>query len=453
MRRRQAGAGGGDDLGIVILQASDVRKGDKYDRRQRRNNAHLLVGLGTLAAFAIIVVGALALASTSKNGMMASNSTDVAVVDGRNNSTGHLKAQSTIGMGDSNAQPVHKGTDGPPRIPRRLVFTYKYNLIKPTRDEPPFNAKQPLTANVLHTIEMYQRHWEAEDARSEGEVPTEEVVVSFLSDDDCVGAIRDAEPRLVPHFRDEDRGEFKADICRIAELYLRGGYYFDIDIGAIEPVDLSALPIPTAFPDPMWQLDAAKKGRLGTPGDDDVVTFVTVMNRQGRFFQAFLAAAPRQPVLKRALGYMVAYYEGTLERVLPDDEIRDMVRRKGRVPSRDKPSGMGVGPFTLAVSHRLTTDEEWEEYVGTVAEDRGRRGRDVPLMKRYSRFLYEISLEDSQLTKLGLFRDVPLQDANYTKKVSWCNYVCFGGRKVYFYSRVPGSKGCPEEKRLSPPYH
>lgn len=68
--------------------------------------------------------------------------------------------------------------------------------------------------------------------------------------------------------------------------------------------------------------------------------------------------------------------------------------------------------------------------------------------RRYARFLYEISLEDEEVKKAGMWADVPLQDANYTKKIHWCNYVCFGGDAVYFYSRVPGSKGCPEEKRL-----
>jgi len=66
--------------------------------------------------------------------------------------------------------------------------------------------------------------------------------------------------------------------------------------------------------------------------------------------------------------------------------------------------------------------------------------------KRYSRFLYEISLEDKLVKQSGIFNDIPLQDANYAKKVRWCNFVCFEGSQVYFYSRVKGSKGCPLEK-------
>ena len=55
---------------------------------------------------------------------------------------------------------------------------------------------------------------------------------------------------------------------------------------------------------------------------------------------------------------------------------------------------------------------------------------------------------NEEVKKQALWRDVPLLDANYTKKVQWCNYVCFSGDKVFFYSRVQGSKGCPEEKRI-----
>ena len=68
-----------------------------------------------------------------------------------------------------------------------------------------------------------------------------------------------------------------------------GGYYFDIDIGVVTPVRLA-----------------------------DGVGFATVLEaklwatqpRQG-FFQAFMAAAPRHPILKEALDIMLAYYEGT----------------------------------------------------------------------------------------------------------------------------------------------
>ena len=167
---------------------------------------------------------------------------------------------------------------------------------------------------------------------------------------------------------------------------------------------------------------------------------------------------PRHPVLEKALDYMVAYYEGTLEQILPQFLIDNLKRRKNvSVPSRKKTFGMGVGPFTLSMADRSSTDEEWEEYVRDLMKDHGyssehkTKSDNIPAKTRYARYLYEVSLEDEDIEKTGIFSNVPLQDAEYQKKVKWCNFICFGGHRVYFYSRVPGSKGCPLEKRLSPP--
>ena len=371
----------------------------------------------------------------------------------------------------------------PPRIPRRLIFTNKYNLIAPSKNDPPFNGDDPLTANVLRTVGRYREYWDAEDAAersrsspSEASGKNDEMVVSFLSDDDCVAIITEAEPRLVEKFRGEKRGEFKGDICRVAELYVYGGYYFDIDIGVYEPLHLDDLHLPRErVPDitlrylKMATTDELMKLMKG--GRDDLVTFSTVVNKQGRFFQAFTAAMPRHPVMERSLQYMVAYYDGTLEQVLPQD-ILDRYRKQVppfEVPSRTKPNGMGLGPYTMSVAYNSIKDDGlgpytmsvaynsikddvWEQYIRDVMKDHGYVSENgnvegIEAKRRYSRFLYEISLQWKELEELGLFRDIPLQDAEYKKKVQWCNFVCVDGDRVYFYSRVPGSRGCPLEKK------
>ena len=349
----------------------------------------------------------------------------------------------------------------PPKIPRRLIFTYKYNLIAPKDDDPPLNPRDPLTFNVLQTITRYQTYWDAEDVAAkkqeegeeeegEDEKETEKAVVSFLSDNDCLNVIEKAEPRLLPHFRNETRGDFKADICRVAELYLNGGYYFDIDIGVKEPIDLDALDIPSnPAPDAMYQLRRLNANTLIKPKQDDIVTFATVYNRQGRFFQAFTAAMPRHPVIKTSLTYMVGFYEGTLEQMMPQSIVDSHLRasRQGGIPSRTKLYGMGVGPYTMSMAHRASTDEDWQQYVmsilsenGYISDPRGQRvSTEIPARQRYARFLYEVSLQDEYIQKFDLFKDTPMQN----EKVKWCNFVCFGGDKVFFFSRVPGSKGCP----------
>eukprot|EP00571_Detonula_confervacea_P010426 CAMPEP_0172304026 /NCGR_PEP_ID=MMETSP1058-20130122/5488_1 /TAXON_ID=83371 /ORGANISM="Detonula confervacea, Strain CCMP 353" /LENGTH=433 /DNA_ID=CAMNT_0013015085 /DNA_START=186 /DNA_END=1487 /DNA_ORIENTATION=+ len=366
---------------------------------------------------------------------------------------------SAAGNKNNSATPLRLPYE-PPRIPRRLIFTYKYNLISPADNDTPFDAEDPLTRNVLHTIDQYKKYWEdaAMISRSkqqpQQEMENEEVVTSFLSDSDCIGVIAKTEPRLVQHFYRERKGEFKADICRAAELYLNGGYYFDIDIGVVEPLDFDALDIPSVIPDPLWQLTAMKRGdSRATLNKDDIVTFSTVYNRQGRFLQSFTAAMPRHPILKKSLEYMVGYYENSLEHVLPQF-IMDLHKAdKRQLPSRMRPGGLSAG-YTLSLAYQATTDGEWEQYVRDIMEDHGYSSEQkktyevLPANRRYARFLYEISLEDEGLQELGFFQHVPLQDAEYSRKIRWCNYVCFGGNNVYFYSRVPGSRVCPLEKKF-----
>ena len=186
---------------------------------------------------------------------------------------------------------------------------------------------------------------------------------------------------------------------------------------------------------------------------------------EGRFFQAFMAAMPHHPLIKRALDYMVAYYEETLDQILPQFIVSDIKRKQKTVPSRKHPGGMGVGPFTLAISHRSTTDEDWDEYVRDLLKNHRYSGGELETTEsiaskwKYARVLYEISLENELVTSRGIWADIPHQDATYKKKVRWCNFVCFAASVskddnksiepkpvVHFFSRVPGSKGCPLEK-------
>ena len=105
---------------------------------------------------------------------------------------------------------------------------------------------------------------------------------------------------------------------------------------------------------------------------------------------------------------MVAYYDETLDQILPEFIISDIKRKQKTFPSRKHAGGMGVGPFT---SHGYSGELE------TTAS--------VSSKWKYARVLYEISLESELITSRGIWADIPLQDANYKKKVRWCNFVCF----------------------------
>jgi hypothetical protein len=98
--------------------------------------------------------------------------------------------------------PVPIEMRGPPspryKIPRRLIFTHKHNLLE--TKNPPL-----LYENVQKTIQTYREAWSEPDAP-----------VWFLDDDDCRSAIYAAKQELVTYFDRELRGSWKADICRVA---------------------------------------------------------------------------------------------------------------------------------------------------------------------------------------------------------------------------------------------
>jgi hypothetical protein len=146
------------------------------------------------------------------------------------------------------------------KIPRRLIFTHKHNLLE-TKDPP------LLYENVLKTIQTYQKAWGEPDAP-----------VWFLDDDNCRSAIYAAKPELVTYFDRELRGSWKADICRVAALYLTGGYYFDADMEAVDP----------------WMPDSN-------------VAFATASNER-QYFQSFLASERKGRILEEALDAMLLFY-------------------------------------------------------------------------------------------------------------------------------------------------
>lgn len=112
-----------------------------------------------------------------------------------------------------------------PRIPRTLLFTHKAGSLEQL---PP-----PFLENVRRTVRLHRETW-ADDNRT-----ATPAAARYLNDSACVAAIARAEPRLVPHFRNSSTaGKFRADICRVAYLYLRGGYYFDVDMVTVQALRL-----------------------------------------------------------------------------------------------------------------------------------------------------------------------------------------------------------------------
>lgn len=154
-------------------------------------------------------------------------------------------------------------------IPKQIFFTYRHNIIT-TRDP------THLYNNVRRTIDSYRNLWNESNA-----------AVHFLEDERCVEEIVRSVPsesEVLLNFYFSLTGPFKGDICRVAALYLHGGYYFDVDLEVIEPF---AVPENTYF----------------------VTVDQPAMNN---FFQAFVASTPRHPILKKNLEKIIALAKGEI---------------------------------------------------------------------------------------------------------------------------------------------
>lgn len=187
-----------------------------------------------------------------------------------------------------------------PLIPRRMVFTYRYNLLARPRDQIP-RKELAFYDNVKKTIAAFREEWDDPDAE-----------VVFLDDDACVDIINHTEPELLPLFF-KKRGMYKGDICRAAELSERGGYYFDIDMEVIMP--------------------------FVAPNN---VSFVTVWGGIfHEFFQSFIAASAGNAIVRQSMREMLGYLNVTTKRKLRGN----------------------IGPITLLMAYDAATKEEREKAV------------------------------------------------------------------------------------------
>jgi hypothetical protein len=136
--------------------------------------------------------------------------------------------------------------------------------------------KSLLRNNVLRTV---QRHPDAS--------------VFFFDDEACIEAIASAHSeKLATYYKEEERGCYRSDICRLAMLYVHGGLYFDNDFEVLADVRKfipAGASLSSALP------YTSPNQTRGTSAQLDL-------------FQAFLAATPGHPVLKRAMDKHLDWY-------------------------------------------------------------------------------------------------------------------------------------------------
>jgi hypothetical protein len=134
--------------------------------------------------------------------------------------------------------------------------------------------------------------------------------VFFHNDTNCIVLLEQLESTngvfngtsLVSAFQSYVDGRIRSDMCRVAMLWKYGGYYFDNDLVLLQDVTRYLLPS---------------------------TTFATVMTARQHFgnpaglFNAFVASAPRHPILTRALILHARYPHWS-----PDDKWRVTQGRK-----------------------------------------------------------------------------------------------------------------------------
>jgi len=372
----------------------------------------LLVDLRTAQMERHVSLMVLPTASRNKTRTSSNDSTNTSNNNNNNNNNSgvQLSTQETKLTDDKKKSPG--------RIPHRLVFTHKANILQ--EKNPPH-----IYDNIMNTIQMYQQAWNEPNAS-----------IWFLSNDDCQRALAEAEPALVPHFLREQSGAFKGDICRVAALYLKGGYYFDADMKAIRA--------------------------LGIESD---VGFASVLLPEGQgFFQSFLASEPRSLILKEALHIMLDYYEGQLQlrtdirnTSIPVSELIDIYEKKMKSKDQER---MRLSKVYDSLAHQDNETDTRQLLLQIVEKAHNRQTivRDLMGPGTLKRAYDNIVNNDSQNVSLG--QTLLLQESNLESSTGLypdlerqggmgccCQFIVHDWKRPYFWSRMVGaSRRCAVKK-------
>lgn len=158
------------------------------------------------------------------------------------------------------------------KIPRRII-------ILDTRYKSISEIPDLLQENILNTINTYHNAWDAAGLKHEE--------VWYLGNTECQEQIKVAEPRLLQYYLREQKGQYKANVCRIAALFNKGGYYFDTDMQVVKAVtDISTS---TTFVSPLEVL--GKEGKING------------------IFNSFVAASAKHPIFKINLDLFLEFYQ------------------------------------------------------------------------------------------------------------------------------------------------
>eukprot|EP00526_Cylindrotheca_closterium_P011178 CAMPEP_0113647348 /NCGR_PEP_ID=MMETSP0017_2-20120614/25057_1 /TAXON_ID=2856 /ORGANISM="Cylindrotheca closterium" /LENGTH=383 /DNA_ID=CAMNT_0000559387 /DNA_START=69 /DNA_END=1220 /DNA_ORIENTATION=- /assembly_acc=CAM_ASM_000147 len=208
-----------------------------------------------------------------------------------------------------------------PKIPHRFVFNSYRDFWNVDVNDLVEEEHRSIHRLLRRSVVMFKKVWREKGYTNTSmeealeidfmNEPVDGVEVVFLTDKDCEELINSMEPKMTEAFLKEPNGKYRSDMCRVFSLYEKGGYYLDTDLLVHEA--------PYLMPH---------------------VTFATVIEPkfQDKFLQAFIAVAPKHPIIIEAINVMMEHY----------------VTKKGEVTgeSMGYRSDKNMGTWTLREAHK-----------------------------------------------------------------------------------------------------
>lgn len=198
-----------------------------------------------------------------------------------------------VGIRSPAAPLAAEPTRAPRAIPDRLVLNHRWKFLEyQTEDEQAGvdsarARKHQRMAGVLNETQSVM-HFET---------------VELMDDKGCIDIIERAHSKeLAEAFVAERSGPFKSDICRLAQLYEDGGYYFDNDMQAKQDLR-DFVPPNTSFVScvAFW----TSWSRPGHPGKVDAERAFL----KDQLFNSLIGVAPRHPLIQHAMNRTLSYYK------------------------------------------------------------------------------------------------------------------------------------------------
>lgn len=186
-------------------------------------------------------------------------------------------------------------------IPERLVGNYKVNFMKGALCRKCEGMKQ----NIETMLQVNK--WGKNQ-------------IEWMDDIDCKEAVERIHSKQLRETMEKvGLGEWKSDICRLAQLAVKGGYYTDNDMKAVQDVH-EYIPAHTSF------------------------VSVVGGNEKYELFNSFIGVAPGHPIIYKAMNLTLEHYHNKKFNRLEDSKV-----------------AIHLGPFMLGKAYKWWAGQSSDE--------------------------------------------------------------------------------------------